>query len=72
MDKGLLNDATSSDDSPVSGYMLKEIASKYSLLFAICLYIYIYIYMCFIIFVYICYCICIYILLYLFVEYTLL
>lgn len=27
MDKSLLSDATSADDSPVSGYMLKEIAS---------------------------------------------
>lgn len=30
MDKSLLSDATSADDSPVSGYMLKEIARKAS------------------------------------------
>jgi hypothetical protein len=28
MDRGLLSDATSSDDSPTPGYMLNEIASK--------------------------------------------
>lgn len=28
MDRGLLNDATSTDDSPTPGYMLNEIASK--------------------------------------------
>lgn len=33
MDKSLLADATSTDDSPVSGYMLKEIARKKHSLF---------------------------------------
>ncbi len=30
MDKGLLADATSSDDSPTPGYMLNEISRKIS------------------------------------------
>lgn len=33
MDKGLLNDATSTDDSPTPGYMLSEIARMYFITF---------------------------------------